>query len=172
MRLVLSALVLFAAFNGVTQTRQPSKAKPAAQAESAAVNGFVVAPVVLKDEGCTRDYVRAFQFEGVELRKRLADLGAYGCSDLSAKGIFTAVASQRKDFALDRDYTAYFRFVVMTYDRKRTEIAAENNLVSAPGHTVYMGWVADEYFHGVTPELGIAAKLNTRSEGKPNGIPG
>src|SRR5215472_7214624 len=108
MRPVLYLFVLFAVVNGLTQTKQASKAKPAGKAESTGtVNGFVVAPVVLTDSGCVRDYVRAFQSEGVELRKKLADLAAFGCSDLSAKGIFSALATERKDFAVDPDHNAY-----------------------------------------------------------------
>jgi hypothetical protein len=44
------------------QTKPPAKANSTAP-KNAAAEGFAVAPMVLKDEGCARDYSRAFSFE-------------------------------------------------------------------------------------------------------------
>jgi hypothetical protein len=109
--------------------------------------------MVLTDEGCVRDYVRAFQAEGVELRKRLADLGTYGCIDASATAIFSGVATERRDFALEKDAVAYFRYVVITFDLARTKAAVgEETVVRPPAKNVYSGWILDGNFYAVSPE--------------------
>jgi hypothetical protein len=135
-----------------SKAKGTSKAAAVAAKDPAPVSGFAVAPMVLTDEGCARDYVRAFQAEGVEFRKRLTDLEAYKCVDTSARGIFVAIASERKDFAIDKGSAAYFRKVVMSYDQKRTEVAVGNTVVSTPGSQVYIGWILDEDFYPVSSE--------------------
>src|SRR5450432_1786447 len=102
LRCVMLTISLGAAMHG-DDTNVPKKGTGAPQRtrkESGPIRGFAVAPMVLKDEGCARDYVRAFQFEGVELRKRLVDLNTYGCIDTTATGIFAGLSTDRKD--LDR----------------------------------------------------------------------
>ena len=150
-------LLVFAAFvfcaEPQTKGKSEPKAAPQVRTEPATpVQGFAVAPMVLADEGCARDYVRAFQAEGVELRRRLADLEKYNCMDKTAKGIFAAVSTERRDFAVDKDHTAYFRKVTMTYDRPRTEAAVGNTLVNGPGSPVYLGWILDGDFYAVSPQ--------------------
>lgn len=152
-----AAAVVFAAepqTKAKSQTKAPpqTKAGPQAKEETGPVQGFAAAPMVLADEGCARDYVRAFQFEGIELRKKLTDLEAYKCVDTTAKGIFAAVSTDRKDFAVEKGKVAYFRRVTMTYDRQRTQLAVGNTLVNYPGSPVYIGWIADADFYAVSPE--------------------
>ena len=112
-----------------------------------------MAPIVLTDEGCARDYVRAFQADGVELRKRLADLQIYGCVDTTAKAIFAGVSTERKAFAVEKDEVAYFRYVVIKFDPERTKRAIGGRFVIPPGKTVYVGWILDENFYAVSPEI-------------------
>jgi hypothetical protein len=80
--LYLALCMVGVAFGGEPQTKtEPAvRARPQTKKETEPVQGFAVAPMVLTDEGCARDYVRAFQAEGVELRKGasgyLVDSGA------------------------------------------------------------------------------------------------
>jgi len=138
-----------------TKSSPPAKAKSeASKKEVKPVEGFAVAPVVLADEGCTRDYVRALQSEGVELRKKLTDLQAYACVDTSAQAIFSAVAIERKDFAVSKDEVVYFRLVMIKFDPDRTKaaIGGEGHVVTPPAKTVYVGWIPEERFYAVSPE--------------------
>jgi hypothetical protein len=109
--------------------------------------------MLLKDEGCARDYSRAFSFEGVELRKRLADLQTYDCIDTTARGIFVAVSIERKDLAAEKDSVAYFRQVLIEYDPRRTEAAVGRFVNDPPAKTRYSGWIPDRDFYAVTPEV-------------------
>ena len=157
MRSVFCLLMAWAIaiFGAEPQTKAKTEAKGAPQAKKTTgpVQGFAVAPMVLTDEGCARDYVRAFQAEGVELRKRLSDLETYHCIDTTATAIFAAVSIERKDFAVEKGKVAYFRNVVMTFDPERTKsVVVENRLVLPPGKTIYLGWIPDEYFYAVSPE--------------------
>jgi hypothetical protein len=85
---VLIFLTTIAVAEAQTKAKPGSNAEPHIEKEADPVRGFALAPMVLTDEGCTRDYVRAFQFEGVELRKRITDLETYHCIDSTATGIF------------------------------------------------------------------------------------
>ena len=120
--------------------------------ETKPVQGFAVAPMILTDEGCARDYVRAFQTEGVELRKRLIDLETYRCLDTTAKAIFAGVSTERKDFAVQKDAVAYFRHVLIKFDPERTKAAVGGRLIGPPEKASYFGWIPDENFYAVTPE--------------------
>jgi hypothetical protein len=112
--------------------------------------------MVLTDEGCVRDYVRAFQFEGVELRKRLTDLETFKCIDSTATGIYRGVSLERKDFAVEKGNVAYFRKVIITFDLDRTKIAIQTMLVGGhvkqPGRTIYSGWIPEKNFYAVSAE--------------------
>src|ERR1039457_1379869 len=156
MRFVFCMLVplVAAVFGAEPQTKAKPNAKaPQAKTATGPVQGFAVAPMVLTDEGCARDYVRAFQAEGVELRRRLADLETYHCIDTTATGIFIAVSIERKDFAVEKGKIAYFRNVVMTFDPERTKsVVPQGRLVNPPDKTVYSGWSPDEYFYPVSPK--------------------
>lgn len=116
------------------------------------IHGFAVAPMVLTDEGCARDYVRAFQFEGVELRKRLTDLETYHCIDSKATGIFAGVSIERKDFAVDKEHVAYFRNVVLKFDPQRTSMALDGRPTNPPGETIHIGWIPEKNFYAMSPE--------------------
>ncbi len=136
-----------------TNVGAATKTRPQAK-KDAKIEGFAVAPMVLTDEGCARDYARAFQSEGVELRKKLTELQQYGCVDTSAKGIFAAVSTERKDLSVTKDEVAYFRFVVLTFDyaRTKTAIGGEGRVVTPPAKTAYVGWIPDKNFYSESPE--------------------
>jgi hypothetical protein len=138
----------------LAQTKAPrALASKSAPMNSTAAEGFAVAPMVLKDEGCARDYSRAFGFEGVEIRKRLTDLVTYGCLDTSARGIFKAISLERKDLAVKEGTVAYYRRVLLTYDPERTKTATGGIVVvSPPDKRVYTGWVPEAVFYGVSEE--------------------
>jgi len=132
--------------------KAPSKTSTAKKALT--VSGFAVAPPVLADEGCARDYMHMFEAEGVEQRKRLSDLFAYHCLDGTAKGIFSAVAIDRKDFAVTKGETAFFFLVRMAFDKERTQKAIggpEVFLISPPAAS-YSGWVPEEDFYAVSEQ--------------------
>ena len=156
MRFVFCVLVplVAAVFGAEPQTKAKPNAKaPQAKTDTGSAQGFAVAPMVLTDEGCARDYVRAFQAEGVELRRRLADLETYHCIDTTATAIFIAVSKERKDFAVEKGKVAYFWNVVMTFDPERTKsVVPQGRLVNPPDKTVYSGWIPDEYFYPVSSE--------------------
>jgi hypothetical protein len=60
----------------VILAQQTTKSKtPAQEAKS----GYTIMPVLIKDEGCARDYVKAQALGGLEGRKMLVDLIEYGC---------------------------------------------------------------------------------------------
>ena len=140
-------------WSGAANKSQAQRQGPSSQDGYGSAQGFAVAPMVLTDEGCARDYVRAFQAEGVELRRRLADLETYHCIDTTATGIFIAVSIERKDFAVEKGKIAYFRNVVMTFDPERTKsVVPQGRLVNPPDKTVYSGWIPDEYFYPVSSE--------------------
>ena len=145
-------LLLSVALGGGSQTKKESQTKDG----SGRVYGFAVAPMVLTDEGCVRDYVRAFQFEGVELRKRLTDLETYKCIDSTATGVYQGVSIERKDFAVEKGNVAYFRNVIIKFDPARTKIAIETAIVGGhvkqPDKTVYSGWIPEKTFYAVSPE--------------------
>jgi hypothetical protein len=106
----------------------------------------------MTDEGCARDYMRMFETEGVEQRKRMSDLLTYRCLDTSAKGIFSAVVTDRKDFAVAKDEEAFFLRVTLVLDRERTQRALggpEVYHIEPPGAS-YFGWIPERDFYAVT----------------------
>ena len=137
-----------------TKTEPAVRARPQTKKETEPVQGFAVAPMVLTDEGCARDYVRAFQAEGVELRRRLADLETYGCVDTSARAAFAGVSTERRDFAVEKGHVAYFRYVIIKFDPERTKTAIGGGglRVRPPGKAMYLGWIPDADFYAVSPE--------------------
>ena len=56
-----------------------AKAAPHAR-EAEPVAGFAVAPMVLKDEGCAKDYAKSLGLEGIAQRKMFAELVQFGCA--------------------------------------------------------------------------------------------
>lgn len=136
-----------------SKAQPESKARPPAKRATEPVKGFAVAPMVLTDEGCARDYVRAFEAEGVELRNRLADLETYGCVDTGARAIFTGLSTERRDFAIEKDKVAYFRYVIIKFDPERTKAAVGGPVISPPAKMVYLGWIPDGDFYAVSPEI-------------------
>jgi hypothetical protein len=125
----------------------------AALAQNKATSGFAVAPMVFADEGCARDYARAYQFEGVEFRKRIAELNQYGCIDTTATGIFAAIATVRKDLAVEKGKVALFRKVILESDARRSWIAASKpEVMSPPRRSMYAGWIMDSDFYAVSAE--------------------
>ena len=136
-----------------SKAKSETKARPPTKGETDPVKGFAVAPMVLTDEGCARDYVRAFEAEGVELRKRLADLETYGCVDTGARAIFVGLSIERKNFAIEKDNVAYFRYVIIKFDPERTKAAVGGPAVNPPAKTVYSGWIPDADFYAVSPEI-------------------
>jgi hypothetical protein len=143
-------------FSADAQTKaNPQKPPPPSKKEARGVQGFAVAPMILSDEGCSRDYVRAFQSEGVEFRKKIADLVSYGCLDTTAKAIFSAVAIDRKDFAVEKDMVANFRLVAMAFDLEHTQIAVGGPqvFVFRPARLTYNGWIPEKNFYAVTTDV-------------------
>src|ERR1700733_5101245 len=128
--------------------------KTSAPKKTPTVSGFAVAPPVLADEGCARDYMHMFEAEGVEQRKKLNDLFAYHCLDGTAKGIFSAVAIDRKDFAVIKGETAFFFLVRMAFDTERTHkvIGGPKGFLISPPAASYSGWIPEEDFYAVGEE--------------------
>jgi hypothetical protein len=139
---------------------QPAKAPPpkstakSKSVKSPTVTGFAVTPPVLADEGCARDYMRMFQTEGVEQRKKFDELIAYHCLDGTAKGIFSATATERKDFAVAKGEEAFFRLVAMIFDKNRTQnaIGGPNVFLISPPSGSYLGWIPEQDFYPVRAE--------------------
>jgi hypothetical protein len=58
--------------------------------------GFAAMPLLLKDEGCARDYAKAIAAGGLEMRKQITDLISYGCIEKTV-GVFRgAVLEERR----------------------------------------------------------------------------
>jgi hypothetical protein len=78
MRLPISALVLAGT---LALYAQPAKQKPPSDktAPKQSTGGYAVTPVLIKDEGCAKDYLRALSLDGLEERKGMAELYDYGC---------------------------------------------------------------------------------------------
>jgi hypothetical protein len=66
-----------------------------AQPKTASRTGYAIAPLVLKDEGCARDYLRAIAAGGVATRKQLAELVAFGCAE-KMTGVFRGTTLEKK----------------------------------------------------------------------------
>lgn len=115
----------------------------ATKKDSREVTGVVKAPMILKDEGCARDYVRAYEYEGVELRKRLADLNTYGCIETKAAAYFTAISFDRKNLAVKPGAFAWFRYVTLKIDPERT---GRSGMYLYQGKSSYAGWILDQDF--------------------------
>jgi hypothetical protein len=73
--LIAGVLLVCAAF---CQTASKKELRPFTPPEFRAVN-----PLIAKDEGCAKDLAKVPRMEGLEQRKFLADLFAYGCVRLS-----------------------------------------------------------------------------------------
>ena len=55
--------------------------KAAERAADKTIRVYAIRPLLFKDEGCVRDYLKAQAASGVEKRKALADLVQYGCME-------------------------------------------------------------------------------------------
>ena len=155
----LAAVALISGPSPGRQTPSGDQAKPkqptkrAVGQDASPVRGFAVAPLVLADEGCARDYSRAFLSEGVELRKKLDDLEKYKCLDTSARGIFAAASTERKNLSADKESVAYFRQVILEYDPERTKTAVGRWVSNPPAQMHYFGWILERDFYPVSPEV-------------------
>lgn len=78
-------LILMIAGAALAQPKKPPTPK----------TGFVAMPTLFKDDGCARDYAKAVAAGGLEMRKQIADLIAYGCLE-KAPGVFRGVALEEK----------------------------------------------------------------------------
>src|ERR1700678_1595745 len=69
------ALLFFTLTAGLYAQGQPTTESKALEPKS----GYAITPVLIKDEGCARDYLKAQSLGGLEGRKMLVDLAEYGC---------------------------------------------------------------------------------------------
>jgi hypothetical protein len=60
--------------------------------------GYAISPLVIKDEGCAKDYLRAQRATGIEQRKLLAELFQYECVK-QLTGIYSVAVSGSKVLA-------------------------------------------------------------------------
>jgi hypothetical protein len=149
MRKIMLLLSTVAMLGQPAKAPAPKGASKSASVKAQTVSGFAVTPPVLADEGCARDYMRTFEAEGVEKRKKFDDLIAYHCLDPTAKGIFSVTATDRKDFAVSKGEEAFFLLVVMIFDKERTQSAIGGPtvfLVSPPSNS-YVGWIPEQDFY-------------------------
>ena len=147
---VLAAVCLMscpaASQTSTTQGAAPRPKTATATTPKAASNGYAVAPVVLRDEDCARDYANAFKAGGVSTRKQLADVLLYGCAERGV-GVFKGASQERKRITP----TATFRRVSLV-------------CISGCGDRLILkGWVADADFHAGT-EAEIRAAVAALAE--------
>ena len=91
------------------------------------VSGTVLGTVLVKDEGCARDYLRMLQMEGVEQRKTIVDLDRYGCVE-TLSGLYMArvLTTKRID---QGPMSEQFDEVLLI---QQLEVSAEGRVTRAP----------------------------------------
>ena len=94
---------------------------------------YAMDTILIKDEGCARDYLKALQMEGVELRKALGDLENFGCAQ-ALKGVYGGTIWDMKTLTQG---TLSLRF-------DRVTLVDETFGIPSPGPTVpKQGWLLD-----------------------------
>jgi hypothetical protein len=93
MRLVVLVVVLCSALVP-QEPKKPLKPFKAPEPPAYAVEN----PLLAKDEGCAKDYAKALTLEGLEQRKILADLIAFGCVTTPYPGHYLVNILELREF--------------------------------------------------------------------------
>ena len=90
--------------------------------------GYSVSPLVIKDEACARDYLKASSATGLELRKRMAELVTYGCMEKTSH-VYDVVLAKPKRIA-NGGKSVLFQSVTMFQDLEMEALARGDRRVS------------------------------------------
>jgi hypothetical protein len=153
--IALLPLVLFC-----QQTKKtPAKEKPPD-------SGFLISPLVFKDDGCAKDYLKAQALSGVEKRKALAEIAEYGCLEERLNAIYHAAVASTTSVVLSKTQTVKISRVSVIVDWDRTgrllgkEPDYEHTSLGA------VGWIIDSDLLRLTEAQVDALIAKQKAEGR------
>ena len=107
-------------------------------------SGYVIGSLLLKDEGCAKDALKVTQSSGLERRKLIADLIAYGCAEKLRDDLFYTGTSSVSAPLSQPGRKAYS--VYLLYDNKLSNFAAGSRVDYGNEDIEKRGWVLDSDF--------------------------
>jgi hypothetical protein len=130
-----------ASFAQTAPPRPPLKATPTHGTETSYA-GFTIAPRLLKDEGCVRDYLKAQQADGLQRLKQLDELEKYGCTSF-LPFVYVALSHHVRKFVSGaKTETVYECHLV--YDSEMDAVARGSE--KFPSEIQIDGWLIDTDF--------------------------
>jgi hypothetical protein len=143
--LAITAVIVFPVF---AQKKTGTLAGTVGQVK-APKEGYAISPLVIKDEGCAKDYLRAQRAAGIEQRKLLAELFQYECVK-QLTGIYSVTVSGSRVLAPTfRILEATLIFDVIL-DRFATGKEPKIGLLS--DDFAVEGWLLDKAFLEISEE--------------------
>jgi hypothetical protein len=116
-------------------------------------SGYVINSMLVIDEGCIKDVIRAWQASGIERRKQVSDLVTYGCVE-QLHGVYYGTARDTKTVTLGPTKRSKIYKILLILDGDLMNIVDPGwaDKPDAFDAIDKIGWVFEKDFHTLTKE--------------------
>jgi hypothetical protein len=134
---------------------QPSKPAPKAVSKALAQKqlpeGYVFKAVLVKDEDCIKDVVRATQASGIEKRKQAEELVKYGCIE-SVDGPYHAYVTEIRMVTTTPGKRVGIYKAMLIFDIDMRKLITGKDPDISSDDVFKEGWIFEDKFHALTKE--------------------
>jgi hypothetical protein len=127
------------------------KVAPKAEEKKELPTGYVLDAVLIKDEDCIKDVVRAAQASGVEQRKQTAELAKYGCIEEVEGPYYTSVTEVRT-VAITAGKRIKVYKAILIFDIAMRKLITGKDPDIGTIDTFKEGWLFQDKLHVLTKE--------------------
>lgn len=136
---------------GSSLVAQTAKPAPKVPAQKELPTGYVLDAVLIKDEGCIKDVVRAAQASGVEQRKQTEELVKYGCIENVEGPYYTSVTDVRTvSMTPAKRVKVYKAILIFDIDMRKLITGKDPDIDSID--TFKEGWIFEDKLLAVSKE--------------------